>query len=124
MEEETTGAEQKILSGSKEEISLTAVSSDGRYVAGAEYCRGETGSVYVWSSHGNLLHTFRHEQGTIQVLQFDPSSKCLVTIGRYITDKVVIWDIASGTELCAYQLAPGASPVSYTHLTLPTICSV
>ncbi len=111
MEEETTGAEQKILSGSKEEISLTAVSSDGRYVAGAEYCRGETGSVYVWSSHGNLLHTFRHEQGTIQVLQFDPSSKCLVTIGRYITDKVVIWDIASGTELCAYQLAPGASPI-------------
>ncbi len=24
---------------------------------------------------------------------------------------MVVWDIASGTELCAYQLAPGASPI-------------
>ena len=107
VEEEMLGSEQKILSGAKEEISLTAVSHDGRYVAGAEYCRGETGYIYVWSSHGNLLHSFRHEQGTIQVLQFEPSSKCLISIGRYVTDKVVVWDIASGTELCAYRLAPG-----------------
>ena len=116
--EEMLGSEQKILSGAKEEISLSAVSHDGRYVAGAEYCRGETGYIYVWSSHGNLLHSFRHEQGNIQVLQFDPSSKCLISIGRYVTDKVVVWDIASGTELCAYRLAPGAPPIQAAKMLL------
>ena len=68
VEEEMLGSEQKFYLAQKRNQS-NAVSHDGRYVAGAVLPR-RNGYIYV-GAHRNLLHSFRHEQGTIQVLQFD-----------------------------------------------------
>ena len=36
----------------------------------------------------------------------------------------MVWDVGTGSGQAALSLADRFEPVSYTHLTLPTICSV
>eukprot|EP00975_Prorocentrum_lima_P030423 6378527-Prorocentrum_lima.AAC.1 len=48
---------------------------------------------------------------------------------RVCTARVPHWQTAAATQPCAVPLVPspwmiGVAAVSYTHLTLPTICSV
>ena len=44
---------------------------------------------------------------------------------KELVDEVVLFDVASGiAKGKALDIAQSSSAVSYTHLTLPTICSV
>jgi WD40 repeat protein len=111
---------QTILKGPRREIGLTALSPDGRFVAGAEVVDSGTsaGTIYLWDSHGTLLGALPHQQGSLQALAFDGSSRSLVSAGNYLASTVTVWDVPSGTPVCEYTLPPGSAPID-AAATLP-----
>ena len=63
--------------------------------------------------------TFAHE-GEVSAVAFSPSG--LQALTGSADHNVRIWDAGSGSLV--HKLSGHDGPVSYTHLTLPTICSV
>jgi WD40 repeat protein len=113
---------QTILTGPESEMAMTALSQDGRYIAAAENVLGgtESGTLFLWDAHGKLLHRITHDQGKIQILAFDASNRCLISIGTHLCTKVVVWDVSSGMLLCEHTLAPGSATIDSISI-LPAI---
>ena len=58
---------------------------------------------------------------SLDVSPSDTSAAVIVTVGWVLS---MVTEVASVTAVTAVPAFPASSPVSYTHLTLPTICSV
>lgn len=85
------------------QVTCLAVSPCGRYLAsGEEVPLGFVAEVLVWNlCSRTLLHRLRLHRVSVQALGFSPCSKFLASLGGADDGSLSVWDVASGTGICA-----------------------
>jgi len=88
-------------------VSCMALSATGKYLAsGQETHMGFEAVVIVWDLETfEVKHRLSLHKGKVQDVAFSPSEKYLATLGGRDDNKLVLWDVESGTAICGSPAA-------------------
>lgn len=88
--------------GHNSQVSCLTLSKSGKYLASGQVTHmGFPAVVIVWDMETcRPVHRLNVHKGKIQDLAFSPNETYLATLGGQDDNKLVIWDVDSGTAIC------------------------
>eukprot|EP00825_Cyclidium_porcatum_P035709 TRINITY_DN3748_c0_g1_i2.p1 TRINITY_DN3748_c0_g1~~TRINITY_DN3748_c0_g1_i2.p1 ORF type:complete len:473 (-),score=62.61 TRINITY_DN3748_c0_g1_i2:24-1442(-) len=108
------------LQGHKQEVCGLKWSFDEQQLASG----GNDNKLFVWSPNSTQpVCKFRNHMAAVKALAWSPHQHGLLVSGGGTADRTIrFWNTLNSVQLNVIDT--GSQAVSYTHLTLPTICSV
>jgi WD40 repeat protein len=116
-------ASATFLHGHAGEITALTISKYGRFIASAERVSSGIADVIVWEEDVAVKSTYKEVRrlslhtSHVVALAFSEDEKSLASVGGETDERVIMWDVHSGTALCGSPIPSGGKvcAVAFLH---------